>query len=97
MVWIIENGYLTPIEIMIIMFLLVYLVTWFPRIISGFNRILRNFDTLFKKLDKLQETNNHAVNSDMVMRLLLAQKNDEKKPVKSEKAKKTERKEKKDV
>ena len=96
MVWLIENGYLQVWEVVVIAICLIYLITWFPRIISGFNRVLKCFDTLFKKLDKLQETNNHAVNSDMVMRLLLAQKNDEKKPVKSEKAKKTERTEKKD-
>ena len=96
MVWLIDNGYLTPMEIIIIVFFLVYLITWFPRIISGFNRVLKCFDTLFKKLDKLQETNNHAVSADIVTGLLLSQKKEEKKPVKSDRTKKPERKEKKD-
>lgn len=97
MVWLIENGYLQVWEVVVIAICLIYLITWFPRIISGFNRIIKCFDTLFKKLDKLQETNNHAVSADIVTGLLLSQKKEEKKPVKSEKAKKPERKEKKDV
>lgn len=63
--------------IMVILFL--YVITWLPRVISGFNKIIRNLVELNKNIDTMntllrenvKQGNGSRISADLMAKLLL--------------------------